>query len=213
MAQPKPEPVEWLSLSAAARRLNVHPATLRRWADEDQVPFMRTPGGHRRFAASDIARLARRQTTATPHLGPVEKIWAGKALEQARAGLATQRAAAWLERLDPQARKTHRRLGQELLDLILRYLTGEEESGRILADAEGIGEQYVEIAVRYGLSLTQLLKAFMLFRDALVSTAVELPKDVRITAASRNWMNGRIGEVLDTVQLAIVGAYERRLTS
>ena len=44
----------WLTLSEASRLLGVHPATLRQWADAGQVPSYRTPGGHRRFEASEL---------------------------------------------------------------------------------------------------------------------------------------------------------------
>ena len=46
----------WLTLSQAARFLDVHPTTLRRWANNGDLPAMVTPGGHRRFAAIDLAR-------------------------------------------------------------------------------------------------------------------------------------------------------------
>ena len=48
MAQQLPETEAWLSLKAASKKLNVHPTTLRRWADNGDIPVMLTPGGHRR---------------------------------------------------------------------------------------------------------------------------------------------------------------------
>src|SRR5256712_12763376 len=47
----------WLSLDEAAKRLSVHPATLREWADKGQIRTFRTPGGHRRFSEVDAAHL------------------------------------------------------------------------------------------------------------------------------------------------------------
>src|SRR5438132_10884284 len=47
----------WLSLEAAAKRLSVHPATLREWADKGQIRTFRTPGGHRRFSEADVAEM------------------------------------------------------------------------------------------------------------------------------------------------------------
>jgi len=44
-----------LRLAEAASILGVRPETLRRWADEGKVPFVRTPGGERRFRREDIA--------------------------------------------------------------------------------------------------------------------------------------------------------------
>jgi excisionase family DNA binding protein len=46
-----------VTLNRACAALNVSPTTLRRWADEGRIEAVRTPGGHRRFYLSDIARL------------------------------------------------------------------------------------------------------------------------------------------------------------
>jgi excisionase family DNA binding protein len=48
---------EYLSISEAARRLGVHPATLRGWADKGLVPHIKLPTGYRRFAPSAIQKL------------------------------------------------------------------------------------------------------------------------------------------------------------
>src|SRR5947209_20472945 len=49
---------EWLSLREAADMLGMHPATVRLWADRNELPSRRTNGGHRRFRRSDVeARL------------------------------------------------------------------------------------------------------------------------------------------------------------
>ena len=49
---------EWLSMRQAAEMLGMHPATVRLWADRNELPSRRTTGGHRRFRRSDIeARL------------------------------------------------------------------------------------------------------------------------------------------------------------
>ena len=50
---------EYLSISEAARRLGVHPATLRGWADKGLVPHIKLPSGYRRFAPSAIQTLRR----------------------------------------------------------------------------------------------------------------------------------------------------------
>jgi diguanylate cyclase (GGDEF)-like protein/excisionase family DNA binding protein/PAS domain S-box-containing protein len=46
-----------VTLNRACAALNVSPTTLRRWSDEGRIEAVRTPGGHRRFYLSDIARL------------------------------------------------------------------------------------------------------------------------------------------------------------
>ena len=48
---------EWLSLGPASRLVGVDPDTLRRWADVGRIRSFTTPGGHRRLARADVARL------------------------------------------------------------------------------------------------------------------------------------------------------------
>lgn len=54
---------EWLTLSAAARVLEVSPATIRRWCDENRLTVRRTLGGHRRVLRLDVEKAAK--TTPT----------------------------------------------------------------------------------------------------------------------------------------------------
>lgn len=56
----------YLTVSEAARRLGVHPKTIRTYADMGALPFMRLPGGHRRFRDEDIEDF-RRQRTVEAH--------------------------------------------------------------------------------------------------------------------------------------------------
>jgi excisionase family DNA binding protein len=52
----------YLTVSEAARELGVHPKTIRTYADMGALPFMRLPGGHRRFRAEDIEAFRRQRT-------------------------------------------------------------------------------------------------------------------------------------------------------
>ena len=57
---------EWLSLSEAAEMLGMHPATVRLWADRNELPARRTNGGHRRFRRSDIEARLRQDAERKP---------------------------------------------------------------------------------------------------------------------------------------------------
>ncbi len=46
-----------LRLSQAAKRIGIHPDTLRQWADKGQVACVRLPSGERRFRVADIEAL------------------------------------------------------------------------------------------------------------------------------------------------------------
>ena len=48
----------YLNITEAARRLGIHPQTLRAWADKGYVDHIRMPSGYRRFDPAAIERLA-----------------------------------------------------------------------------------------------------------------------------------------------------------
>ena len=48
----------YLRTAEVAQMLHVSPKTITRWAKEGRLPHSRTLGGHRRYAADDIQRLA-----------------------------------------------------------------------------------------------------------------------------------------------------------
>lgn len=50
-------PGTFLDIRTAANRLGVNPETLRRWDRKGTLRAYRTPGGYRRFLASDIAKV------------------------------------------------------------------------------------------------------------------------------------------------------------
>jgi len=51
-------PGDWLSRTEVARLFQVSASTVTRWAREGKVPAKRTPGGHYRYPAAEVRRLA-----------------------------------------------------------------------------------------------------------------------------------------------------------
>jgi excisionase family DNA binding protein len=207
MSNPEREDTRWLTLGEAADRLNVHRTTLRRWADEGQIPFMLTPGGHRRFAESDVDHLSSRRHS-TKRMGPVERMWANQAMEKVRKQLSARRGEVWVEQHDGDARTRGRGLGQRLMALALRFLTAEEAGDDLTEEARDLGFQYGRHALEVEMTLSQALQVSMYFRDALVSAAIELPENVRIPQSSQSRLLGRINRMLNTVQMGVAKAYE-----
>ncbi len=204
-----PETEQWLSLSQAADILGVHSTTLRRWADSGQIPFMLTPGGHRRFATTDLNQFAtgRRQAKSPSSLG---QLWAEKALTQTRQEISAHKSEGWLTQYDDQMREQHRLLGRRLMGLTLQYISDPETNGSLLQEAKGIGEAYGRLALQTNLPLTEALQITLRFRDMLVDTAFQLPNTAAIKPESNLRLMRRINELLNVVQLAIAQVYEQQ---
>ncbi|MCB8977117.1 MAG: helix-turn-helix domain-containing protein [Ardenticatenaceae bacterium] len=203
-----PETEQWVSLTKASDFLGVHSTTLRRWADDGQIPFMLTPGGHRRFALSDLQQFsAERRQSQMP--ASFEQMWAEKALTQTRQAISAHKDASWLANHDDDMREQHRLLGRRLMGLTLQYISDPESNGTLLKQAEEIGRQYGRLSRETNLPLTQALQATLLFRDMLVDTAFQLPSTVSIKPEANLRLMRRINELLNVVHLAIAQAYEQ----
>jgi excisionase family DNA binding protein len=94
MAEETTPPEHLLTPAEVAALVFVDPKTVSRWAQAGKIPSVRTPGGHRRFRASDVQAILRRDRskdqlhheTGSPLLtnGGVEQEVARRAAESAR---------------------------------------------------------------------------------------------------------------------------------
>ncbi len=197
----------WLALGAAAERLGVHPNTLRRWAENGRVPYMLTPGGHRRFALRDLEAL----TTPTLYLPAATyagAVWSDTALTQTRRELAGQETEPWLVAFDREHRLEKRALGQRLMGLILQYVNGDADRTALLDQARQVGAVYGDNAVTLGMPVATAISAALFFRTTLLQTVFDLPDTLTISSSEQSRLLGRLNEILNEVELAIAAAYE-----
>jgi excisionase family DNA binding protein len=199
---------KWYSLSEAAQQLSVHPATMRRWADNGDLPVMVTPGGHRRFAASDIEKFAQ-TSRKRQHVNNLEKLWADRALVQARQGITDyQGEHQWLTMIDEAVREKNRLLGRQLMALTLQYISNGDDEVELTKEARRLGMEYGLNARNSGLPLTNALQASIFFRDTLIETALQLPESVSIQPGANLRLLRRINVLLNEVHLAVASVYE-----
>jgi excisionase family DNA binding protein len=196
-----------LSLSAASRMLGVHSATLRRWADSGAVPVYITPGGHRRFARAEIEALAARRPLDRHTIGST---WASKALAVTRGELAESPHGrpGWVSRLTEDDRITWRRIGQQLMGVVLRYINSPNEDEGLLAEARMIGTDYARHARQADIPLTSALEAALFFRDSLVDAAMDLPEEAHLRPEASARLLRRISRVANEVHLAVAAGYQ-----
>lgn len=208
MPTPSGKAQEWLTLKEAAERLNIHPTTLRRWADSGEIPVMLTPGGHRRFAVSDLDGFAEERRHLKMISG-LEQMWAEQALTQARTGISRHREEHWLAVFDEADRERKRQLGRRLMGLMFQYISLSEGGEDFIAEAEHIGREHAENALGMGMPLTEAMQATLFFRDTLVEVALQLPTMAHIRPEANTRLLRRINTLLNAVQLAIAETYDR----
>jgi excisionase family DNA binding protein len=166
------ETKEWLSLTEASASLGVHPTTLRRWADAGDVPCFRTPGGHRRFRAGDLAVwVGGKQATS---LGLPSDALVQSAVGYTRQEMAQRRVAdeAWyLAFAHEEDRQEMRDTGRLLFGLAIQYMGRVHNHEPILQEGRRIGEMYGVRCAQRGVGLVDTMRALFFFRESLIRAA------------------------------------------
>jgi excisionase family DNA binding protein len=189
----------WLSLNEASKRLNVHPATLREWADRGRIRTFRTPGGHRRFSGEDIDALA---AEAAPELALFMSALVGQARLATTAGrLATE---SWYSRFDDAAKERQRELGHDLMRLLVAYLGDLEKDWT--GDVRALGDRYARLAHDAGLSLGDAMRAFHLFEGLVHSSVKQLSA---VQAGGLADFERHVGWFLNEVRVAMVESFTK----
>lgn len=203
MADSGPE-LDWLTLSDASKRLNVHPATLRQWSDEGKVRSFRTPGGHRRFSRGDIERMLQR----TPLRGTgLSSFVVSDVLQRTRQELPAALRADWASGIEEPERNQRREDGRKLLALASQMIVAGTPTAAQRAQAHQFGIQYGEMMARAGHSLPDAVMAFMFFRDSLLETVFSLPETTGLDRDATLGIVRRINDLLKEVLRAMMDAH------
>jgi excisionase family DNA binding protein len=184
---------DWLSLEAAAKRLNVHPATLREWADKGRIRVYRTPGGHRRFSEADVSEMG---SGHKPDLSLLMHATVG----QTRIASSDGRLASesWYARFDEEAKARQRELGMDLVQFLVSFLANSQRDwSKEIAD---LGQRYASLARQSGLSVGDAMRAFHWF-DGLVRASVN---DLSAARLTRGDLEQSVGWFLNEVEVAMV---------
>src|SRR5436305_2756031 len=130
---------EWLSLRQVADMLGMHPATVRLWADRNELPSRRTTGGHRRFRRSDIEARLRQDAERKPR--PTAQLLVQSVLGRVRFAFTdgTLKTLSWYENFDDSALEAYRSLGRRVLELLLRALNDGTSAEELRAEAVLLG--------------------------------------------------------------------------
>jgi excisionase family DNA binding protein len=165
---------EWLSLREAADMLGMHPATVRLWADRNELPSRRTSGGHRRFRRADIE--ARLRQEAEPKPNPAAHLLVQSILGRVRFAFTdgTLDTLPWYQHFDEDARMAYRHLGRRLLDLLLRAVNDSTNKEELQNEAIQLGTEYGSITRKSRVPVADAVRAFLYFRTLIDESVLQL---------------------------------------
>src|SRR5436305_457043 len=165
---------EWLSLSEAAELLGMHPATVRLWADRNELPSRRTTGGHRRFRRSDIEVRLRQDAERKP--GPTAQLLVQSVLGRVRFAFTdgTLKTLSWYENFNDSALEAYRSLGRRVLELLLRALNDGASAEELRTEAVLLGEEYGSVTRDSHVPVADAVRAFLYFRSLVDESVIQL---------------------------------------
>jgi excisionase family DNA binding protein len=200
----------WLTLGQASRALGVTPNTLRRWADEGEIPSFTTPGGHRRFTLAAIQALvpanrARRPALTTIGASSDHMVRAYRRARPAARSSATNR---WQAQLSDRERAAFRERGLRLVGDLLQHLdAGESKS---LRPAEAHAQEYGAAAARVGASLADAVEGFLRFRKPFVDELAALARRRHLDTREATDLLADADSALDRLLVAVMAGYGGR---
>jgi excisionase family DNA binding protein len=188
--------------------LGVHPSTLRQWADAGKIHTVRTPGGHRRFAETDVRALLEPEPLEPAGIQLLVQSALGRARLEVSGGKISEQS--WYKRFDETDKAEHRELGRKLLSLVMQYLAQSGDRQSVLDEARALGRAYGERSVSRNLRITESVSAFLYFQDFLMDGVRQMAKtvgqsaNIDLVAAYQ-----QIGQFTNEVLLAMLEVYER----
>jgi excisionase family DNA binding protein len=165
---------EWLSLKEAAALLGMHPATVRLWADRNELPSRRTTGGHRRFRRSDIEARLRQDAEQKPRA--TAQLLVQSVLGRVRFAFTdgTLKTMPWYEHFDDSALDAYRSLGRRVLELLLRALNDGASAEELRAEAMLLGTEYGSVTRDSHVPVADAVRAFLYFRSLVDESVIQL---------------------------------------
>lgn len=205
MTTTKPQ-AHWLSLSDVAKKLGVHPSTVRLWSDKGVLPTHRTSGGHRRYLLHEVELWM----SATRQKQIVEP---GDALQNAigkirlRVSEGQLESESWYQKLDAEARTQYRMNGGALVRGLIGYLSNPDGDEDI--EAKALGYEYASRARRYGLNSVEATQAFLFFRNQLLDALFNAYEEARVPPGwAWGQMLTRLHRFTDRVLISLLETYQ-----
>ncbi len=196
----------WVTLARACEIVGVNESTVRRWADSGEIRCFRTPGGHRRFAESDLMALTEGRYRAEHELEAATVSRIRRQLHRPHGD------NAWYRALEDDDRDALRPLGRRLVELAGEYIVRSRPRGAIEREVDEIGLAYGQSLWQRGTPLSAALKGFTFFRRALDDAAKQLAERSRLGAEDSATARAEIAGLADRVLLGVAAAYDNAVS-
>jgi excisionase family DNA binding protein len=203
-----PEEETPVSISEASHILGVSEAALRQWTDEGRIRAFITPGGHRRYAPSELKKFAGTQTKALGIKDLVVELEETIAQHREIARTYLEKIP-WFGDLGRKSQEKLADMGRSLLQLIIRYISEPAHRKEILEQVRENGASLGRLCADLQLPLTDSVEAFLLHRDPIVSATTHLMKKRESHAGRIIGVIPMIGQVMDDALLALVAAHQQ----
>jgi excisionase family DNA binding protein len=198
---------EWLSLSAAAKVLGVHPSTVRLWSDKGVLPTHKTQGGHRRYKHNEISLWAQAHQASRASLIEPEHMLQ-EVIKTVRVQISEGRlqAESWYQKLDEDARAQYRLSARSLFHGLMTYIaTNGKESD---SESYAIGYEYASRARRYNLNYVDAARAFLFFRNTLIESVIKVYSDANVPSGQTAEIFGKMHSFTDEILISLLQTYE-----
>lgn len=167
------ETTEWVSLGEAAKVLGVHPATIRNWADRGELPYRRTPGGHRRFRRVDLIQWADSQRAGQPAEAQlIVQSALGRIFTEMDEGQLD--AQDWYTKIDLEAREALWVTVRRLMNALIGHLSGTPDGNGGSRSAAEAGGDFAATVRAQGLPLTEAVRGLAFLNRFVIDAVIQL---------------------------------------
>ncbi len=148
--------------------------TVRLWADRNELPSIRTSGGHRRFRRADIEARLHKEAERKPN--PAAQLLVQSVLGRVRFAFTdgTLNDLPWYQHFNEAAREAYRLLGRRVLELLLRALTYSDSPDELRQEAIQLGREYGTITCTSQVPVADAVRAFLYFRNMVDESVLQL---------------------------------------
>lgn len=202
---------QWLTLKDASDFLGVHYSTLRKWADEGEIPVFRTPGGHRRFSIGDLRRFLEERMGQSTTADSESVLSAAVDRVREEIQRMPQEHMVWAQSLTEQERDLTRQRGRQLFALAIAYVLKPAQREPLLAEGRKLGRDYGRDAADYHIGLTETGRAVQFFRSQL-NQVLHSHKNSPGLDADDVRVQQLIDHYLDEILYAVLRGYEEAMT-